>query len=274
MNNDNVFWKVPELDGLELQKATYRNHSFTPHFHEEYALGTFLRGVQKKFYRGSTHTISAGNICVINPGEIHYGYPIDEHGWTYRMIFINAGLMKELATQIMGTKQNSLYFQNFIIDDRELFKKIIILHQTLEFPGISLLEKETKFLCVMGQLILKYTEEPPKSYSLNSSNRHVVMVKDYLNDNYDQDVSLKILSKLTELSPYYLLRLFKKEVGATPHLYLTQRRINKAKQFLISGDSLTEVAHKTGFVDQSHFTHRFKNMVGVTPGQYYSKNLR
>ena len=90
--------------------------------------------------------------------------------------------------------------------------------------------------------------------------------------NDGDEISLELLSELTNLSPYYLLRLFKKEVGSTPHIYLTQRRIKKAKQFLTEGDSLSEVAYKTGFVDQSHFTNRFKTIVGMTPGQYIIQN--
>jgi len=89
MNNKSVFWKSPELNGLELQKTTYRTHAFTPHFHDKYAIDVFIRCAQKKFYLGETHTVFEVTICVINPGEIHYGYPIDEHGWTYRMVYIS-----------------------------------------------------------------------------------------------------------------------------------------------------------------------------------------
>ena len=39
MDNQNKFLKLPELGGIEVQKATYKSHSFTPHFHEEYGIG-------------------------------------------------------------------------------------------------------------------------------------------------------------------------------------------------------------------------------------------
>ena len=53
-----------------------------------------------------------------------------------------------------------------------------------------------------------------------------------------------------------------------PHLYLTQVRIERAKTLLTEGLPPAHVAAETGFVDQSHFTKRFKRIVGVTPGQY------
>lgn len=274
MDKENLIWRVPEMGNLELHKATFKTQSFIPHFHEQYAIGVFLKGAQAKFYRGSKHIVTKGAICVLNPGEVHHASAIDQIGWTYRMLYANVFLVKQIASQISDKEQDSPYFPNLVIHDWGLFNMIVNLHLTLECPKVSLLEKESKFQFVIGELILRCADKPPKNYILRSSNKHIKMVKNYLDENYDHDVSLKTLSELTQLSPYYLLRLFKKEVGATPHLYLTQCRINKAKRLLISGDSLTDVAYKTGFVDQSHFTHRFRNIVGVTPGQYYSHNLR
>ena len=272
MDNQNKFWKLPELGGIELQKATYKTHSFTPHFHEEYAIGIFLKGSQEKHFRHSTHIIHEGQICVINPGEVHFASPTDKNGWTYRMLYLNASLLREMSTQIMGKKLDYPFFPNLVIDDDKLFNMILNLHLILERPETSLLEKESVFVLVMEQLILKYAGVQPQNHILKSSGKHVKKVKEYLDQNYEQEISLELLSELTEISPFYLLRLFKKEVGSTPHIYLTQRRINKAKQFLASGDSLSDVAYKTGFVDQSHFTNRFKNIVGITPGQYMYRN--
>ena len=271
MDNQNKFWKLSELGGLELQKATY-THSFTPHFHEEYAIGIFLSGSQVKFYRGSTHIIREGQICVINPGEVHFASPVDQDGWTYRMLYVNASLIREISTQIMEKNGNYPFFPNLVIDNRKLFNTILNLHLILEKPEVSLLEKESTFVGAMEKLILKYADVQANNKILKSSGKHIKKAKEYLDQNYEKDISLELLSKITELSPYYLLRLFKKEVGATPHIYLTQRRINKAKKFLTLGDSLSDVAYKTGFVDQSHFTNRFKNIVGITPGQYMDKN--
>ena len=272
MNSKNSFRKFPELGNLELQKATYRDHSFSPHFHEEYGIGIIIKGSQQKHYRGSKHIIRAGQICVMNPGEVHFAHPVTQEGWTYRMIYANAALFKEISADMNGRMGGYPYFPNLVIEDTCLFKMILSLHLILERPDTSLLEKESIFLSVMEHLLQKYADVKPQSSTLKPSGKHIKKVKEYLDQNYEEDISLEMLSELTEISPFYLLRLFKKEVGSTPHIYLTQRRINKAKQFLSSGDSLSDVAYKTGFADQSHFTNRFKNIVGITPGQYMNKN--
>ncbi|MEN8155276.1 MAG: AraC family transcriptional regulator [Acidobacteriota bacterium] len=272
MDKQNKFWKLSGLRGLELHKATYKTHSFTPHFHEEYAIGIFLKGSQEKYYRRSTHIIHEGQICVVNPGEVHCASPADQNGWTYRMLYINSSLLRDMSAQITAKQQDYPFFPNLVINDKKLFKMILNLHQILEKPEVSLLLKESAFMSVMEQLILKYAVVQSPNRILRSSVKHIKKVKEYLDQNYEQEISLDLLSELTGLSPYYLLRLFKKEVGATPHVYLTQQRINKAKQFLTLGDPISDVAYKTGFVDQSHFTNRFKNIIGITPGQYLNKN--
>ncbi len=271
MAKQNTIWKLKELGGLEVQKATY-THSFTPHFHEEYSISIFVKGSQKKSYKGSTHIICEGQICVINPGEVHFATPVDREGWTYRVLYANAILLRDIFTQIVGKKQDYPVFSNPVIDDRELFNTILNLHLILEKPEFSLLEKESVFVEAMEKLILKYANVQTQNKISKPSGKHINKVKEYLDQNYGEEISLELLSELTQLSPYYLLRLFKKEVGATPHLYLTQRRINKAKEFLTLGEPLSDVAYKTGFVDQSHFTNRFKNIVGMTPGQYIDNN--
>jgi AraC-like DNA-binding protein len=70
------------------------------------------------------------------------------------------------------------------------------------------------------------------------------------------------------LSPYYLLRVFRDEVGMPPHAYLESRRIQQAQRLLKQGEPLAAVAHDLGFSTQSHFTTSFRRIIGVTPGQY------
>jgi AraC-like DNA-binding protein len=70
------------------------------------------------------------------------------------------------------------------------------------------------------------------------------------------------------MSPFHLLREFKKHVGFPPHAYLTHIRIQKARHMLKGPTPIAEVALQTGFCDQSQFTKRFKQVVGTTPGHF------
>jgi AraC family transcriptional regulator len=78
------------------------------------------------------------------------------------------------------------------------------------------------------------------------------------------------MAALVRLSPCYFARQFRRATGLPPHQYVVSRRVERAKQLLQAGGdfSLAEVAAQAGFSDQSQFSHHFKRLVGVTPGQF------
>ena len=95
-------------------------------------------------------------------------------------------------------------------------------------------------------------------------------VVEYVEEHLDTSPSLEQLAAVAGLSPYYFARQFKRATGLPPHQYVVARRVERAKQLLQTGSdfSLAEVAARAGFSDQSQFSHHFKRIVGVTPGQF------
>jgi len=78
------------------------------------------------------------------------------------------------------------------------------------------------------------------------------------------------MAAAAHLSVYHFARQFKAATGLPPHQYVIMRRVERARQLLQAGTdlSLAEVAAHAGFSDQSQFSHHFKRLVGVTPGQF------
>ena len=73
-------------------------------------------------------------------------------------------------------------------------------------------------------------------------------------------ITLDNLSAITQMSKYYLLRIFSAHTGLTPHSYLTFVRASKARQMMDQKISLADIALLTGFFDQSHLNRVFKNL--------------
>ncbi len=97
----------------------------------------------------------------------------------------------------------------------------------------------------------------------------ILKVVEYLHDNYNQDFSNEELLNIANLSPYYFIRLFKKETGKTPQQYLVELKIDKAKELLSSSNySVTEICFLCGFSEHSHFSKVFKKITGSTPLNY------
>jgi AraC family transcriptional regulator len=95
-------------------------------------------------------------------------------------------------------------------------------------------------------------------------------VVEYVEDQLGAGPSLDEMAAVARLSPYHFARQFKAATGLPPHQFVIARRLERAKQLLQTGSdvSLAEVAASAGFSDQSHFSHHFKRLVGVTPRQF------
>jgi AraC family transcriptional regulator len=95
-------------------------------------------------------------------------------------------------------------------------------------------------------------------------------VVEYIEEHLDASPSLEQMAAVARLSPYHFARQFKQATGLPPHQYVITRRVERAKQFLQAGTdvSLAGLAARVGFSDQSQFSHHFKRLVGVTPGQF------
>jgi len=135
----------------------------------------------------------------------------------------------------------------------------------------SLLQNESVLLYVIARLITDHFVpgrtlcNPGREYSA------VMRVRDWIDANSEQNVSIRSLAGTAGLSPYYLVRAFHKVVGSPPHTYQTIVRVNRARRFLASGLAISDVAIRTGFCDQSHLNRCFKRTLGVTPGRYITR---
>lgn len=81
-------------------------------------------------------------------------------------------------------------------------------------------------------------------------------------------IRLEHLAAVADLSPFHLNRMFKASRGVTPHTWIAQRRIERAKRMLRDRVPIVEVALSCGFSSQSHFTRIFRAHTGTTPATY------
>src|SRR6266404_6630791 len=94
-------------------------------------------------------------------------------------------------------------------------------------------------------------------------------VHEYIEAHLNDTVELVELAAIAGLSIFHFARQFKQSAGVTPHYYLIRSRIERARELLAGTDlSLSEIAFATGFSDQSHLTRHFRQMIGMTPGQF------
>ncbi|HEY4061391.1 MAG TPA: AraC family transcriptional regulator [Puia sp.] len=99
--------------------------------------------------------------------------------------------------------------------------------------------------------------------------KKIVTAKVYIDENFGDTIDLDRLSKEACLSRYHFHRLFTRIYRRTPHQYLTQRRIEQARQWLAAGElSVTEICNHVGFESIGSFSVLFKKEIGHSPLYY------
>jgi AraC-like DNA-binding protein len=267
MKETATFWHAPDIGDLELLKATYISHAFSRHTHPGYVVGMIERGVEVFYYRGETHAALPGDVVVINPGEVHTGHSGDERGWTYRMFYPAVQTLTIVAEAMADHPVDIPYFPRAVIKDRRLALKIKQLHMLLE-QSTSPLERQERYYEVMGDLIRTQARNSPALKKQGRERHTIKQALQMINDTIPENISLETLSHQVGLSPFYFTRLFRQYTGLPPHAYRKQQRILLAKQLLRKRIPISQVAAEAGFADQSHLTRHFKQVIGITPGQY------
>jgi AraC family transcriptional regulator len=99
--------------------------------------------------------------------------------------------------------------------------------------------------------------------------RRLARVLAFIDAHLDRDMTLEELAREACLSRFHFARCFKAATGLSPHRYVLQRRLDRAKALLKGGTlSLTEVALTCGFSSQAHFSSSFKQAIGISPGHF------
>jgi len=262
------YWRIPQVQGVDLLNASYVTQTFSKHTHEGYAVGVVESGALGFSYRGETLVAGPGTVNLVIPGEPHTGFSASEEGWTYRMFYLDASLMEHVASQVAYRKRSRPFFRQGVIHDGRLAKTLGELHRAMEDESRDLLEKESRLLMTLAQWIRRHAQDPPVARSIRGEHHAVRLARDYIESHFQDTVSLEEIASISHLSAFHLIRVFQREVGLSPHAYLTQVRVERARALILQGWTLASAAAETGFTDQSHLTRHFKRILGITPGQY------
>jgi len=264
--NAQAILRFVRLPQLEVRYSNYCQEAFRKHTHDTYSIGIVLQGHSTFFHSGRTDSITAGDVVLIEPGEVHACNPRSGSAMVYYMLYIDVPFMQRIAPSDGG----AVRFRESVVRDAALYASLVRwCGAVFAANGQMALAIETRLVDILSTI--RYgtadAEKPSAQTSLHKSHA-------YMMDNLARAVSLDELSALSGLSPYHFLRVFRRSMGLPPHTYQLQQRISLARRLLAEGQPIAQVAVEVGFADQSHFTRKFKACVGATPGQYQSAFVR
>jgi len=102
--------------------------------------------------------------------------------------------------------------------------------------------------------------------------KRIVQAKLFIDAHYGEDIDLTNIADEACFSKFHFIRLFKSIYGKTPHQYLISVRVERAKEHLQKGESVTDTCFLVGFDSISSFTGLFKKLTGITPSEFQRRH--
>lgn len=156
--------------------------------------------------------------------------------------------------------------------DRKIENLVQLMLSELNNGGFAqglYLESLGSILCI--HLLRQYSTVKPiiRQSTGGLAPTKLTHILDYIHGHLDRDLKLATIAQQVDLSQYYFASQFKQSMGMTPHQYVNQQRIEKAKRLLKTKKlSISEIALDCGFSSQSHLTKVFRHYIGTTPKAY------
>ena len=125
------------------------------------------------------------------------------------------------------------------------------------------------------EAVLEFTRQMNRLAHGNIYSKPVITAMDYIYDNLHSKITESDIAENVHLSPSYISRLFKKEVGVTISAYIAVKRVETAQNMLKYSDyPPADIGNYLAFTSHSHFISVFRKYTGMTPGEYRKKYYR
>ena len=251
-------WR-PQVPGVtEVFHAHFTEHAYPMHVHDVWTLLIVDSGaVRYDLNRHACGTLHE-TVSLLPPHVPHNGSPATPEGFRKRVLYLDATV---LDPALIGAAADTPD-----LSDPLLRTRVGQLHGALAHRGEEL-EAESR-LAFVGERLRAHLRSLP----LPESGRGVAeQLRDLLDARIRDGLTLNEAAELLHAHPAHLVRAFTTRFGLAPHQYLTSRRVDQARSFLLDGLPPAEAATSAGFYDQAHLGRHFKRVVGVSPGRFRSR---
>ena len=202
------------------------------------------------------------NIAIINPYQIHSATKVDKNSYGVYALYLDKDWIEKLQNELFEICEYMPFSTNIIIN-KQTYRKFLSLCTTI-FQNDFTIKKEELIIDFISNLFINSSNTTAKK----SKNILTCDIKTYIDKNITSNLTIEEIAKEFLISPFHLIRIFKKELGLTPHQYILNQKINLSKELLSKGINIAEVAITVGFNDQSHLYKYFKQIFSISPKEY------
>jgi AraC-like DNA-binding protein len=255
-------FRSPALEGVEMVRAHHRGPLGRWQFVPMTRISCLLAGTVRLWSHGREEWMRTGEVVINCPGAAPRVAERLTPTSDTLTLYITPALFSSLCEQFGGPRPAEL--QVHLVRDPQLVDGVLRLASAID-AGQG--EREA-LVEVVQQLSRSLGADGVRTMPAGPLRPEIAHVRRILEERFAHAISLEDLAQEAGLSKFHLLRLFRVEVGTTPHAYRLHLRISRAREMLDKGESPVEVALACGFADQPHFTRSFKRIVGLTPAVF------
>jgi AraC family transcriptional regulator len=199
----------------------------------------------------------------------------NQHSWNrevaFSLLLLDPTHIAQIAHESIDVDRVEI-LPHFATPDPLIYQICLALKSEITSGGLcSRLYVDSLITTLAIRLLRQYSAQEPliREYIDGLSKHKLNQVSEYINDHLTENLSLKELAALVEMSPHYFTSLFKQSTGLSAYQYVIHRRMERAKRLLCKQRlSIVEVAQEVGFQNQSHFSNVFRKYTGATPRSY------
>jgi AraC-like DNA-binding protein len=251
-------WK-PSTPGIrEVLHARFTEHAYPPHTHDAWTLFIVDAGAIRYDLDRQERAAEPSMVSLLPPHVVHDGRPATSRGFRKRVLYLETSLLGE---HLIGPAVDRP-----VIADVSMRREVAGLHDALACVDDAL-EAETRLAVVaerlrghLGDRVAGPPPEPRRDLAEE--------FRAFLDSHLFESVTMAAAAEQLGSSPTQLARAFSSVFGIAPHVYVVGRRLDAARDRILGGQALADVAADVGFFDQAHLTRRFKQFLGTTPGRF------
>lgn len=257
------------------------------HHHDFYEIYFFLSGSVQYTIESRQYQLKPGDILLISPLELHQPMiQAVKEPYERVVLWVSRSCLEKLSDE------NSRLSDCFDIHSprhTNLLRLDAVSVRRLQDLADSLIEERERKLfgwelnakALLTRILVELNrrmQEAPVGFEIPDESSGIIAdVLRYINENFNDDISLDSLSEQFFVSKYHLSREFKRLVGTSVYRYVIQKRLIMAKQKMLSGLNPTDVYCNCGFGDYANFYRAFRAEYGISPKEFcgtVSKNSK
>ena len=274
LDNNNTF-------GIEFLEAYGKKTMSDTHFHYHYELYYQIIGERYFFIKDRFYYIRPGDFVIITKNEIHKTVTANQNVYRRMLINFKTSFIADILNTIDDIDFSSLFQKSHIFkinaDDEsyinKLLYKMLEVYENKPSGYKSFLKLQLINILIYINRCKTYDSEGLKFP--NAQYNKISKISEYINQNYNNKLTLDHLAEKFKMSPYYLSRSFKDVLDITFVEYLNFTRISASKKLILNTDlSMTEIAFEVGFESSTYFTKVFKSINNITPLKYKSMHKK